>query len=239
MSSFRTMLNACMGASCRYSAEQWQFMIDWMALQVCLTFFFFFFSRIFCLCVFICIVCLSPGLCMIKCVFVFVNVCIRVCMCVFACVWLCVYACACLRISACVFEKYVYMLCMWRSHFTRLARQGVNLPLAFNGQEAVFSRVFKSFGLTDQEIWGIFSAWLSFSYILSFWPRVAYHVQLKVSIVWVLSVALLIVSSWRLVLFECCQSRCLSCEAETNSAWALLVASWVLLVTSLIIWTLG
>ena len=34
-----------------------------------------------------------------------------------------------------------------------MALQGVNLPLAFNGQEHVISRVFASLGLTDRELW--------------------------------------------------------------------------------------
>jgi alpha-N-acetylglucosaminidase len=45
----------------------------------------------------------------------------------------------------------------WQFMVDWMALQGVNLPLAFNGQEKVFSDVFKQLGLTQQEIWAYFS----------------------------------------------------------------------------------
>jgi alpha-N-acetylglucosaminidase len=45
----------------------------------------------------------------------------------------------------------------WRWMIDWMALQGVNLPLAFNGQEKVFSDVFLSLGLTQQEVWEYFS----------------------------------------------------------------------------------
>ena len=45
----------------------------------------------------------------------------------------------------------------WQYMIDWMALQGVNLPLAFNGQEKVFSDVFFSLGLTQQEIWAYFS----------------------------------------------------------------------------------
>ena len=45
----------------------------------------------------------------------------------------------------------------WRWMIDWMALQGVNLPLAFNGQEFVFAQVFASLGLTEQEIWAYFS----------------------------------------------------------------------------------
>lgn len=41
----------------------------------------------------------------------------------------------------------------WQFMVDWLALQGVNLPLAFNGQEAVFAQVYQSLGLSDAEIW--------------------------------------------------------------------------------------
>ena len=38
-----------------------------------------------------------------------------------------------------------------------MALQGVNLPLSFNGQEAVYFKVYKELGLTDEELWSYFS----------------------------------------------------------------------------------
>jgi len=38
-----------------------------------------------------------------------------------------------------------------------MALQGVNMPLAFNGQEAVYARAYAELGLTQQEIWAYFS----------------------------------------------------------------------------------
>jgi alpha-N-acetylglucosaminidase len=45
----------------------------------------------------------------------------------------------------------------WQFMIDWMALQGVNLPLAFNGQEKVFSDVFKQLGLTQEEIWAYFS----------------------------------------------------------------------------------
>lgn len=45
----------------------------------------------------------------------------------------------------------------WRWMIDWMALQGVNLPLAFNGQEKVLSDVFLSLGLTQQEVWAYFS----------------------------------------------------------------------------------
>ncbi len=45
----------------------------------------------------------------------------------------------------------------WRWMIDWMALQGVNLPLAFNGQEKVIYDVFLSLGLTEQEIWAYFS----------------------------------------------------------------------------------
>ena len=50
-----------------------------------------------------------------------------------------------------------YSLADWVFMIDWMALQGVNLPLAFNGQESVFARVYKSFGLTDAELWAYFS----------------------------------------------------------------------------------
>ena len=45
----------------------------------------------------------------------------------------------------------------WRFMIDWMALQGVNLPLAFNGQEYVFAQAFKALGLTDPEIWAFLS----------------------------------------------------------------------------------
>ena len=45
----------------------------------------------------------------------------------------------------------------WRYMIDWMALQGVNLPLAFNGQEYVFAQVYASLGLTDRELWAFFS----------------------------------------------------------------------------------
>ena len=45
----------------------------------------------------------------------------------------------------------------WQFMIDWMALQGVNLPLAFTGQEAVLSQVFSSLGLTDAEIWAYLS----------------------------------------------------------------------------------
>ena len=50
-----------------------------------------------------------------------------------------------------------YSADQWRFMIDWMALQGVNLPLAFNGQEKVFSDVFLSLGLTQQEVWEYFS----------------------------------------------------------------------------------
>jgi alpha-N-acetylglucosaminidase len=50
-----------------------------------------------------------------------------------------------------------YDITQWQFMIDWMAMQGVNLPLAFNGQERVFFDVFLSLGLTEQEIWAYFS----------------------------------------------------------------------------------
>jgi alpha-N-acetylglucosaminidase len=45
----------------------------------------------------------------------------------------------------------------WQFMIDWLALQGVNLPLAFNGQERVFFDAYKALGLTDAELWAYFS----------------------------------------------------------------------------------
>lgn len=40
----------------------------------------------------------------------------------------------------------------WEKHIDWMALNGFNLVLAFNGQEAIWKRVFKKFGLTKLEI---------------------------------------------------------------------------------------
>jgi alpha-N-acetylglucosaminidase len=50
-----------------------------------------------------------------------------------------------------------YGIEQWQFMIDWMALQGVNLPLAFNGQEAVLAKVFATFGLTTDEIWAYFS----------------------------------------------------------------------------------
>ena len=50
-----------------------------------------------------------------------------------------------------------YDMSQWQFMIDWMAMQGVNLPLAFTGQERVFFDVFRSFGLTEQEVWAYFS----------------------------------------------------------------------------------
>jgi len=50
-----------------------------------------------------------------------------------------------------------YSFEQWQFFIDWMALNGVNLPLAFNGQEAVFAATFSAFGLTDEEIWAYFS----------------------------------------------------------------------------------
>lgn len=38
-----------------------------------------------------------------------------------------------------------------------MALQGVNLPLALQGQEAVYRDVYRDFGLSDEMIWSYFA----------------------------------------------------------------------------------
>ena len=50
-----------------------------------------------------------------------------------------------------------YSAAQWRWMIDWQALNGVNLPLAFNGQEKVFNDVFLSLGLTQEEMWAYFS----------------------------------------------------------------------------------
>lgn len=40
----------------------------------------------------------------------------------------------------------------WERHIDWMAMNGINLPLAFTGQEAIFQRVYRKFGFTDEEL---------------------------------------------------------------------------------------
>ena len=50
-----------------------------------------------------------------------------------------------------------YQAPAWQFMIDWLALQGVNLPLAFVGQERVFFNAYKALGLTDAELWAYFS----------------------------------------------------------------------------------
>jgi len=50
-----------------------------------------------------------------------------------------------------------YSAADWRFMIDWMALQGVNLPLAFNGQERVAFDAYKAMGLTDAELWRFFS----------------------------------------------------------------------------------
>lgn len=42
-----------------------------------------------------------------------------------------------------------------------MALNGINMPLAFNGQEYVWQMVYKQLGLNDQDLGTFFSGWIS------------------------------------------------------------------------------
>ncbi|KAG8097408.1 hypothetical protein GUJ93_ZPchr0013g37055 [Zizania palustris] len=44
----------------------------------------------------------------------------------------------------------------WEKEIDWMALQGINLPLAFTGQEAIWQKVFKSFNVTDRDLDGFF-----------------------------------------------------------------------------------
>jgi len=79
-----------------------------------------------------------------------------------------------LRLAVSKFSSTIYIRwnwTRWEKEIDWMALNGVNLPLAFTGQEYVWQQVFRGFNLTDEEISQYFSGrwrfrWLCHPFIV-------------------------------------------------------------------------